>query len=160
MMQGVVLAAVAVAITFGGYGVVALIVKMDDVGLHLSKRGDRLSQAVGCGLVRAMPTLLRSLSAIGTAAMLWVGGGIVLHGLHEYHLTPASEWIEATSHAAGAAVTWASGAAEWLARALGSAILGLVRGGGIVAAMHLLPKRAPAHRSPSPGASPRPARRL
>jgi len=144
MMQGVVLAAVAVAITFGVYGVVALIVKMDDVGLHLSKRPERLSQVVGQGLVRAMPALLRTLSTIGTAAMLWVGGGIVLHGLHEYHLTPAPEWVEAASHAAGAAVTWASGAAEWLTQALGSAILGLVLGGVIVAAMHLLPKRTPA----------------
>jgi predicted DNA repair protein MutK len=144
-MQGVVLAAVAVAITFGVYGAVALIVKMDDFGLHLSERQDRLSQALGHGLVRGMPALLRALSVIGTAAMLWVGGGIFLHGLHEYHLTPVPEWIDAASHAAGAAVTWASGAAEWLAHALGSAIVGLVVGGIVVAVMHLVPRRAAAH---------------
>jgi predicted DNA repair protein MutK len=140
-MQGVVLAAVAVAITAGVYGAVALIVKMDDVGLHLSLRADRLSQAVGHGLVRAMPALLRALATIGTAAMLWVGGGIFLHGLHEYHLTPAPEWVDAASHAAGAAVTWASGAAEWLAHALGAAIVGLIVGGMIVGLLHFVPRK-------------------
>jgi predicted DNA repair protein MutK len=140
-MQAAVLAAVAIVITFGVYGVVGLIVKMDDVGLHLSKRANRLSQAVGHGLVRLMPVLLRALSLVGTAAMLWVGGGIVLHGLHEYHFTPAPEWIDAASHAAGDAVTWASGIAEWLVHALGSAIVGLVVGGLIVAALHLVPRK-------------------
>lgn len=144
-MQAAVLAAVAVVITLGVYGSVALIVKMDDVGLHLSQRASRLAQTVGHGLVRLMPVLLRALSLIGTAAMLWVGGGIVLHGLHEYHFTPAPEWIDAASHAAAGAVTWASGAAEWLVHALGSAVIGLLVGGAIVMVMHLLPKKRTSH---------------
>jgi predicted DNA repair protein MutK len=144
-MRAAALAAVAVAITLGVYGTVALIVKMDDVGLHMSERANRLSQAVGHGLVRLMPVLLRALSLIGTAAMLWVGGGIVLHGLHEYHFTPIPEWVDAASHAAGNAVGWASGAADWLVHALGSAALGLVVGGAVVAVLHILPKRASAH---------------
>lgn len=140
-MQAAVLAAVAVVITLGVYGSVAMIVKMDDVGLHLSERANPVSRKIGCGLVRLMPKLLRALSLIGTAAMLWVGGGIVLHGLHEYHLTPAPEWIDAASHAAAGAVGWASGAAAWLVKALGSAAIGLVVGGAIVTVMHLLPKK-------------------
>jgi len=144
-MQAAVLAAVAVVITFGVYGAVGLIVKMDDVGLHLSERADRLSQAIGHGLVRSMPVLLRALSLIGTAAMLWVGGGIVLHGLHEYHLTPMPEWVDAASHAAGQAVTWGSEAAEWLVHALGSAILGLLVGAVVVTGLHLVPRKNPAN---------------
>lgn len=135
MMQGVVLAAVAVAITFGVYGVVALIVKMDDVGLHLSKRGDRLSQAVGCGLVRAMPTLLRSLSAIGTAAMLWVGGGIIVHGMHEFHLEFVPHLAEGARHAAAAALPAVGAAAGWVAYAFVSAVTGLTVGAVIAAAL-------------------------
>jgi predicted DNA repair protein MutK len=143
-MQAAVLAAVAVIITLGVYGVVALIVKMDDIGLHLSQRASRLSQAVGHGLVRLMPVLLRALSRIGTAAMLWVGGGILLHALHEYRFTPAPGWVDAASHAAGEAVPWASGIAEWLVHALGSAILGLIVGGAIVAILHMIPRKEPA----------------
>jgi predicted DNA repair protein MutK len=144
-MQGVVLAAVAVAITFGVYGAVALIVKMDDVGLHLSERNNAGARKLGHALLWLMPRLLKFLSVLGTAAMLWVGGGIVLHGLHEYHLTPAPEWVDAASHAAGAAVTWASGIAEWLVHAIGSAILGLLVGGVVVAVMHLIPRKKAAH---------------
>jgi uncharacterized protein len=73
---------VAIAITVAVYGVVGLIVKMDDIGLHMAKRESGASQAVGRALVRGMPKLLAALSIIGTAAMLWVGGQIILHGLH------------------------------------------------------------------------------
>ena len=86
LMRAIVLAIVAIVITVGVYGTVALIVKMDDVGLHLSQRRSALAQAVGHGLVRLMPVLLRALSLIGTAAMLWVGGGIFSHGLEEFGL--------------------------------------------------------------------------
>jgi predicted DNA repair protein MutK len=144
-MQAVVLAVVAVAITVAVYGAVALIVKMDDVGLHMSERADAFSQAVGHGLLRLMPVLLRTLSIVGTAAMLWVGGGIFLHGLHEYHLTPAPAWVDAASRAAGESVPWASGAAEWLTHAIGAAIVGAIVGGLIVAALHLIPRKGGAH---------------
>ncbi len=140
-MRAAALAAVAVAITLGVYGTVALIVKMDDVGLHMSERANRLSQAVGHGLVRLMPVLLRALSLIGTAAMLWVGGGIFSHGLAEFGAGVVPHTIEGIAHAVGGAVSWASGTVAWLTEALGSALVGLVVGGAIVAAMHAIPRK-------------------
>jgi len=141
-MRAAALAVVAVVITLGVYGTVALIVKMDDVGLHmLRQRGKPFIRRVGYTLVRMMPRLLQTISVIGTAAMLWVGGGIVLHGLEVFHLTPAPEWVATASHAAAEAVTWASGATEWLVHALGSAVVGTVVGGVIVAVMHLMPRK-------------------
>ena len=75
------LAFVAVAITIAVYGVVGLIVKMDDIGLHMAGKENGASQAIGRALVQGMPKLLTALSTVGTAAMLWVGGQIVVHGL-------------------------------------------------------------------------------
>ena len=82
--QAGALIVVAIGITVAVYGVVGLIVKMDDIGLHMAQRQNGGSRAVGRGLVRAMPKLLAFLSTIGTAAMLWVGGQIILHGFHIY----------------------------------------------------------------------------
>lgn len=135
-LQAAILAVVAVGITLGVYGLVGLIVKMDDIGLHLAKRENEASQAIGRALVRAMPQLLSALSAIGVAAMIWVGGGIVLHGLHEFHLTPLPLWVDAAALWAGQAVPLLAGIVQWLVHALGSAVLGSVLGGGIVAAHH------------------------
>jgi uncharacterized protein len=83
-MQAGSLVFVAIAITIAVYGVVGLIVKMDDIGLHMAQRQNGGSQAIGRALVRGMPKLLAFLSVVGTAAMLWVGGQIILHGLHIY----------------------------------------------------------------------------
>jgi predicted DNA repair protein MutK len=80
VMQALALAFVGVGITIAVYGVVGLIVKMDDIGLHMAQRENSGSQAIGRGLVKAMPKLLAALSTIGTAAMLWVGGQIIVHG--------------------------------------------------------------------------------
>ena len=143
--QAVVLALVAVAITVGVYGAVALIVKMDDVGLHLCGRKSRISNAIGRGLVHLMPVLLSALSLIGTAAMLWVGGGIFSHGLAEFGMGVVPHTIEHWGHAAGEAVGWASGAVAWLVEALGSAMVGLVIGGIVVAVMHLIPRKKATH---------------
>ena len=109
------LALVALAVTVGVYGVVAMIVKMDDVGVHLAK--NRLSpfRALGRGLVQAMPWLLRFLSVLGTAAMIWVGGGIIVHGLH------------ATPHVIEE-IGGGSGFVHWLADAGFSGVVGLVIG--------------------------------
>jgi uncharacterized protein len=138
MVQAGALALVGLLITIGVYGVVALIVKMDDIGLHLSQRSAPSTRALGRGLVKAMPVVLDLLTQIGTAAMLWVGGGIIVHGLEHFHLTPVPVWVEAFSH-------WAAGVPAvgpvtgWLAFAVGSAVVGAVVGGLIVGAMHLLP---------------------
>ena len=137
-VQAGALALVGLVITIGVYGVVALIVKMDDIGLHLSQRRDAASQALGRGMVKAMPVILAGLTRIGTAAMLWVGGGIIVHGLEHFHVTPIPHWVEAASH-------WAASApgvgpvASWLVFAVGSALVGLVVGGVIAGVLHFTP---------------------
>ena len=81
-LQGAALIVVAIAITIAVYGVVGLIVKMDDIGLNLAKRSSGAARAIGGGLVKGMPGLLAILSTVGTAAMLWVGGQIIVHGFN------------------------------------------------------------------------------
>jgi len=137
LTQGVVLALVAVAITLGVYGTVALIVKMDDIGLNLARRSGSVSQAIGRGLVTAMPKLLKALSIVGTAAMIWVGGGIISHGLEVFGLTTIPHLIHDAAEGAAAAVPFATAIVRWLIGAIGSAIVGGVVGGVIVAAVHL-----------------------
>jgi predicted DNA repair protein MutK len=139
-LQAAVLAVVGLAVTVGVYGVVALIVKMDDIGLHLAARANTAAKATGEFLVRGMPTVLDLLTKVGTAAMLWVGGGIVVHSLHHYHVTPIPAWVEGASHWA-AQVPAVGPLSGWLAYAVGSAIVGLIVGGLIVGALHLIPKR-------------------
>ena len=142
------LALVALAVTIGVYGLVALIVKMDDIGLHLAERGRSGIAGLGRFLVRAMPKLLGFLSTVGTAAMIWVGGGIIVHGAEEYHLTGFPEWLHHLSVDAGKGAPFAGGFVEWLVFAIGAGIVGLIIGGIIVAALHLIrrPKaHAPAH---------------
>ena len=129
-----VLALVGIAVTLGVYGVVALIVKMDDIGLHLAKEA-RTSAGRNFGrfLVRAMPRLLVALSAIGTVAMLWVGGGIILHGLAGIGVPGPEHWVEGIEHGVSAI---AGGALGWLSFAGLSALLGLVLGTVLVFVLH------------------------
>ncbi|MES2444278.1 MAG: DUF808 domain-containing protein [Pseudomonadota bacterium] len=133
LTQAVVLAIVGIAITIGVYGVVALIVKMDDVGLHLARRRPAAVRAIGRGLVAGMPWLMQALSIIGTAAMIWVGGGILIHGLEVLGLAAPAHLLhdaaEAVGHAAG-------GIAAWLVTALGSGLFGFVLGGAIALVLH------------------------
>ena len=102
-IQAAALVIVGVLLTVGVYGAVALIVKMDDIGLHLSRGTSRGLRGFGRGLVKAMPWTMEALTLIGTAAMLWVGGGIIVHGLEKFHLTPVPVWVEGLSHWAGQA---------------------------------------------------------
>jgi len=127
------LIAVALAITAGVYGVVALIVKLDDIGLHLAERHNSGARAFGNALVHIVPKMLTGLSAIGTAAMLWVGGGILLHGLEELRLFHAlPQLLHDWSTAIGRSVGIMGPVLEWLTYALASAVVGLVIGGIIV----------------------------
>jgi uncharacterized protein len=135
-VQAAVLAAVGILITIGVYGVVALIVKMDDVGLHLAQRRLSPLRAVGRGLVVGMPLVMKALSIIGTAAMVWVGGGIIVHGLEHFHLETIPQTLHHAAEGAGHAVPAAAGAVEWTVTAAGSGVVGLVVGGVIVAVMH------------------------
>ena len=132
--QGVVLAIVAVVITAGVYGTVAVIVKMDDVGLRLAGTGSAGLMAVGRALVAVMPRLLAALSAIGTAAMAWVGGGIVVHGLEVFGLDTLPNAIHGASHAVG------DGAAGWLVGAGASGVIGIAIGAIIVALLAAIRK--------------------
>jgi predicted DNA repair protein MutK len=140
--RAIILAVVALGITALVYGVVALIVKMDDVGLALSQRRSELSQRVGIGLVKAMPLLLNVISTVGVAAMLWVGGHILLVGVDDlgWHwlYDVVHHWEEDIDHALGAV----GGAAAWLVNTLASAVLGLAVGAVAVVVMHLVPGRA------------------
>jgi hypothetical protein len=135
------LVAVALAITAGVYGVVALIVKLDDIGIHLAERRNPGARAFGNGLVHVVPAMLTSLSTIGTAAMLWVGGGILLHGLEVLHILETvphalHSWSAAIGHSAGSL----GPTVEWLVYALGSAVAGLVIGAPIAAIVRQLTK--------------------
>lgn len=131
-----VLALVGVAITFVVYGAVALIVKMDDVGLHLSKKSSALAQSVGRFLLRAMPRLLTALSLIGTVAMLWVGGGIVLHGLAQLGVAQPEHLVEDIRHAVEAATGALGGVLGWATFAGLSALFGLALGAIIAFVLH------------------------
>ena len=127
------LIAVAFAITFGVYGAVALIVKLDDIGIHLAQRQNGMARMVGDGLVHFVPKMLVALSAIGTAAMLWVGGGIMLHGLEVLHFADAiPHAIHEWSLHAGEAVGAIGPVVTWLLYAIGASIAGLIIGGIIV----------------------------
>jgi predicted DNA repair protein MutK len=135
-IQAGALAVVGVLLTIGVYGVVALIVKMDDIGLHLSRGKAKSLRGFGRGLVKAMPWTMEALTVIGTAAMLWVGGGIIVHGLEHFHLTPVPHWVEGFSHWARQ-VPGVGAVTGWLAFALGSAVVGLAVGGVLAGVMHL-----------------------
>jgi predicted DNA repair protein MutK len=134
--RALILVAVALLITAGVYGVVALIVKMDDVGLHLAEAREGPGAAFGRGLVHAMPIVLSVLSKVGIVAMLWVGGHILLVGLDElgiHFLYDAVHHLEEeVHHALGAA----GGVAAWLTNTLASAILGVIVGAVVVAVLH------------------------
>ena len=127
------LIAVALAITAGVYGTVALIVKLDDIGLHMAERRGSATQRFGNTLVHVVPKMLSGLAAVGTAAMLWVGGGILLHGLEELHLAgPIPHLVHEAAHAAGEAAGGLGGVISWLVTALAGAATGIVIGGIIV----------------------------
>jgi predicted DNA repair protein MutK len=144
-VQAAVLAAVGIAITIGVYGVVGLIVKMDDVGLHLAERRMSPLRAVGRGLVLAMPLVMKALSLIGTAAMIWVGGGIIVHGLEEFGVEGPGHVIHDAAAGAGHALPAAHSVVEWLVTAAGSGLVGLVVGAIIVGIMHLFKGKKAAH---------------
>jgi uncharacterized protein len=144
-MQGAILAIVAVAITVGVYGVVGLIVKMDDIGLHLAQRGSSPVRAFGRALVKGMPVLLTALSAIGTAAMIWVGGGIILHGTEEFGFGAVQHFLHDLADRAGAGVPFGSGIVTWAVGAVGAGLVGLAIGAVIVALHHRIVHHRIAH---------------
>jgi predicted DNA repair protein MutK len=135
--RAVILAIVALGITVLVYGVVGLIVKMDDVGLSLSQRSGKRVARFGRGLVKAMPRLLSVLTVVGTVAMLWVGGHILLVGTDELGLHFMYETVHHLEEVAHEATGALGGLVGWLVNTLGSALLGLLVGAVIVLVMNL-----------------------
>jgi predicted DNA repair protein MutK len=140
--RAAILVAVAFAITVLVYGVVALIVKMDDFGLHLAQRGSSARRALGRGLVRGMPVLLAVISVVGIAAMLWVGGHIIVAGLDDLGWHGPYDLVHHLQHEVEHALHFASGVWGWLTNTVASALVGLLIGAVVVAVMHLLPRGA------------------
>ena len=145
--RALILAVVAVGITALVYGVVALIVKMDDAGLSLAQRSSALAQRVGRGMVAAMPRLLAVISVVGIVAMTWVGGHILLVGLDDLGWHAPYDLVHHLEVAAHDAVGAAGGVIGWLVNTALSAVAGLLVGAVVVAVVHLLPfrKAAAAH---------------
>lgn len=131
-----VLAVVGVAVTVFVYGAVALLVKVDDLGLHLTEKPSEAAQRFGRFLLKAMPVLLAGLSLIGTVAMLWVGGGIILHGMHELGLHSLSDWAHDAQVAVEAATGSLAGILGWATYAALSALVGLALGMIIALVLH------------------------
>ena len=136
-----ILVVVALVITVAVYGVVALIVKMDDTGLLLAQRSSAFARRVGRGLVAAMPRVLAALSIIGTVAMLWVGGHILLVNVHEVGWWDAPyAWVHDVEHDIEHAVHGFGGAVlAWLANTGISAVIGLVVGSVVVLVLRVVP---------------------
>lgn len=136
--QAAVLAAVGILITVAVYGVVAFIVKADDIGIHLVATGGGLLKSIGRGLVVGVPVFLKLLALVGTAAMLWVGGSIVIHGLVEFGITLPEHVIEGAAHAAVSLVPALPAVAAWLATTVLQAIFGILIGALAVVGMMLV----------------------
>ena len=135
-----VLVVVAFIITVAVYGTVGLIVKMDDIGLHLADSDSGAMQTLGRGLVKGMPRLLTVLSVVGVFAMLWVGGHIILVGLEETGWLPQPyELVHHLEVAVADATDALGGFLGWVTNTVGSMILGAIVGAVVVAVMHLLP---------------------
>lgn len=137
-IQAGVLAAVGIAITIGVYGVVGLIVKMDDIGLHLARRDLAATRAIGRSMVKAMPIIMRWLSIIGTAAMIWVGGGIIVHGLAVFGVDAPAALIHHLADSAARAAPFAPALLPWIIAAFLSGLVGLLVGGTIGTLMHIV----------------------
>ncbi len=127
--EGAILGVVAVMMTAFVYGSVAVLVKIDDIGLKMCQDG-RLSgtRALGRGLVHAMPHILTVISVVGTAAMLWVGGSIVVHSLEGFGFHMIPDFIHHTADAAAHQLEAAKGFVKWLVTAALDGVLGLALG--------------------------------
>lgn len=127
MQQVIVLSGIAIVMTVGVYGLVAGIVKLDDLGLWLTQKPGQMARSVGGAILRAAPYMMKSLSVIGTAAMFLVGGGILTHGVPVVH-----HWIETMSQGAGGVA--------WLVPMLLNGVAGIVAGAVVLALVSVLGK--------------------
>ncbi|TFL18574.1 DUF808 domain-containing protein [Jannaschia formosa] len=127
--KAAVLAVIAVVITVAVYGAVALIVKADDVGLHLAQEGrTAFGRRLGAAVVKGMPGFMKVLTVVGTAAMLWVGGNIVVHALHEMGWHLPYDLI----HGAAVGLGQGNGVIEWIVTAVLDGIVGIALGYALI----------------------------
>ncbi len=138
LLRATILALVGIVITVMVYGAVGFIVKMDDIGLHLTKRADGFSRKLGRFLLWAMPHLLTLLASVGTLAMLWVGGQIIVHGLHVLGLHGPSDIIHGIQHTVEQATGPLAAVLGWLTNAALSAVVGVVLGAVVAGLVHLV----------------------
>jgi uncharacterized protein len=143
--RALILVVVAIGITILVYGAVGLIVKMDDVGLKLAERSSAAAQKIGRGLLKGMPWLLSTLSVVGVAAMLWVGGHILLVGTDDLGWHAPYELVHHLEEEVHHAVSGVGGLLGWLTNTAASALVGVVVGAVVVAVMHLVPRRGGHH---------------
>ena len=135
--QGIILALIGIVITVVVYGAVALIVKMDDIGLHLAKENEGAIASFGRGLVRFMPKLLTGISIIGTLAMAWVGGGLLVHNIAAIGWHGPEHLIDILSHPlVGLFPASAKLLIGGIAFAILSGVLGTLVGAGIAPLVH------------------------
>lgn len=139
-MKAAVLAFVGLVLTGAVYGGVALIVKADDAGFALSNSAHGWVRALGRGLVRGMPVFLSVLSLVGTAAMVWVGGGIIVHGFEEYGFKVLPHLMHDAASSVSRGVGALGGLTEWAVHAFFSGLVGLAAGA------ILMPVVAPFHK--------------
>jgi len=134
LQQALVLAGIALLMTVGVYGLVAGIVKLDDLGLYLAARTSALARSVGRGIVGAAPYLMKTLSIVGTAAMFMVGGSILTHGIAPVH--HAIENLMASMGGAGGM----GAMVQFVVPTLLNALFGIVAGGLVLAIVMLVKK--------------------
>ncbi|MDN4055420.1 DUF808 domain-containing protein [Massilia sp. YIM B02763] len=130
--QVAALVAVALAMTVGVYGIVALIVKIDDAGLYLSRKASGFARGIGRMLLAAAPRLMKTLSVVGTAAMFMVGGGIIGHAVEPLH-----HLAESAAHAV-AGVPVVGGLLAAVAPTVVDAVAGVVIGAVVLAVVTLV----------------------
>ena len=136
--RGVILGGVGLFMTMLVYGAVALIVKADDAGVWLARRDGPVSGPIGRLLVRGMPPFLKGLSLVGTIAMLWVGGGILIHSLAVLGYPGPEHLIHNWSEAVRQVAPVGQGVFAWLTGTLASAVVGLIVGGIVAAVVGLV----------------------
>jgi len=134
--RALILIVVAFAITAVVYGAVAMIVKMDDIGMRLVETREGFAQRFGRGLVKGMPIVMAILSTVGIAAMLWVGGHILLVGLDDIGFHALYDEVHHLEEEVDDALGAVGGVAAWLTNTTASAILGILVGAVVVAVMH------------------------
>ncbi|MGE1154186.1 DUF808 domain-containing protein [Pseudomonas kitaguniensis] len=127
MQQVIVLSGIAIVMTIGVYGLVAGIVKLDDLGLWLTEKPGQAARSIGGAILRVAPYMMKSLSVIGTAAMFMVGGGILTHGVPVVH-----HWIETLSQS--------TGGLAWLMPTLLNAVAGIIAGAIVLAVVQVVGK--------------------